>query len=278
MVAAIRGWGIMSRKFAAIVAGCARAATFWQKPYRRALTQAEAACLLTPRLSVPTPKGPLVFEGTTIRALHDPAHLLTDEPETIQWLDGLAPGAMLWDIGANVGAYTLYAASRGLDVMAFEPSAATYATLMRNIHLNHLGARIKALCLAFDAHSHLDSLRMASADAGHSMHAFGRNETVQGTLNAPVVQWVLGYGVDDLIAQFALAAPQHIKLDVDSIEERILVGAVRTLASVQSVMVEIDGSTRESGGGAIRRLLEAAGLSEVEGFCPTARRNVLFRR
>jgi FkbM family methyltransferase len=203
---------------------------------------------------------------------------MTDEPETIQWLDMLPKASRLWDIGANVGAFTLYAARLGIEVMAFEPSAATYATLMRNIHLNQLGSRIKALCLAFDAHSHLNSLRMASADAGHSMHAFGQNETVGGTLQAPVEQWVLGYGIDDFIAHFGLQPPQHIKLDVDSIEERILIGAAETLRMVESVMVEIDGSTRDSGGGAIRHLLETAGLREVIGFCPTARRNVLFRR
>jgi hypothetical protein len=37
--------------------------------------------------------------------------LLTKEPETIAWLDGLGPDDVLWDVGANVGMFSLYAAA-----------------------------------------------------------------------------------------------------------------------------------------------------------------------
>ena len=110
------------------------------------------------------------------------------------------------------------------------------------------------------------------------MHAFGQNETVQGILEDPIEQWVTGYSVDDFIGRFALPPPEHVKLDVDSIEDKILAGARATLCKVKSVMVEIDGSTRATGGGSIRRLLAEAGLHEAEGFCPEAKRNVLFQR
>src|SRR5215212_5841050 len=35
--------------------------------------------------------------------------LLSKEPETIEWLNGLDIDDVLWDIGANVGTFTLYA-------------------------------------------------------------------------------------------------------------------------------------------------------------------------
>ena len=41
--------------------------------------------------------------------------------------------AVLWDIGADIGSYALYAAKRGVRVLAFEPSAATLYALTRNI-------------------------------------------------------------------------------------------------------------------------------------------------
>src|SRR5215467_14181444 len=51
--------------------------------------------------------------------------LLAKEPETIEWIDSFADGDTFWDIGANIGIYSVYAAvSRRVRVLAFEPSAA----------------------------------------------------------------------------------------------------------------------------------------------------------
>ena len=34
------------------------------------------------------------------------------EPETLEWIDTVPEGAVLWDVGANVGLYSVYAALR----------------------------------------------------------------------------------------------------------------------------------------------------------------------
>ena len=36
----------------------------------------------------------------------------TKEPETLEWIDSIPDGSILWDIGANVGLYTCYAAKK----------------------------------------------------------------------------------------------------------------------------------------------------------------------
>ena len=44
------------------------------------------------------------------------------EPETLEWIDRLPEGCVLWDIGANVGFYTVYSTlRRKCRVVAFEP-------------------------------------------------------------------------------------------------------------------------------------------------------------
>ena len=63
------------------------------------------------------------------------------------------------DIGANVGAYTLYAAMRQcVSILAFEPSPASYAALCRNIEVNDSGEQIQAFCIALSGRTQLVAL------------------------------------------------------------------------------------------------------------------------
>ncbi|MFQ5776093.1 MAG: FkbM family methyltransferase [Kiloniellaceae bacterium] len=271
----------MSKTVASTLTALVTGASAWMKPYRRAITRALVAEGLVQEVAVKTAAGPLRFQAPTARALHDPWRLYENEPETIRWLDGLPADEVLWDIGANIGVYALYAAkARGMRVLAFEPSAATYAVLVRNVELNGLDERVDAYCLAFDETNRLDHLYMANTEAGHSMHAFGQTRTVQGEMKAVFRQAVPGFSVDAFRRTFGPPPPDHVKLDVDSIELRILKGARQTLrAHVKTVLVEIDGSTRESGGGGIRELLDGLGFVEDTAFAAgDATRNVLFRK
>jgi FkbM family methyltransferase len=268
----------MSRRIAGALGGLVAGATAWMKPYRRAMTRALVAERLVQRVSIPTPGGPLSFETPSARSLHDPWSLYRAEPETIRWLDLLPAGETLWDIGANIGVYALYAArARGLNVVAFEPSASSYAVLIRNIEINRLGDQIAAYCLAFDAETRLDYLQMEHTEAGHSMHAFGAGRTISGTASAFFRQSVAGFAVDEFCALFRPPPPAHIKLDVDGIEPEILKGAAATLAAhVKTLLVEIEDAVP---GRAIREFLASLGFAEDVAFgAEGARRNVLFRR
>jgi FkbM family methyltransferase len=262
-----------------LLAAIVRAGTAVQRPRRRVVTQAMVGEALDPRIVVPLPEGELVFACPTRRAALDPLNILTGEPETIRWLDRLPEGAVLWDIGANVGTYALYAARRRrARVLAFEPSAATYAVLCDNIHRNRLDGLIDAYCVALSDRTGLDKLYMMNAGAGHSVHAFGRPETIAGRMDNPVAQAAPGFTIDDFTRQFAPPPPEHVKLDVDSIEARIIEGGAETLRRhTQSVMVEIEGNAGRDQ--AIRQALAAAGFAEDLDFArPGDRRNVLFKR
>ena len=267
----------MSRTIASALAGMVRGATGWMKPYRRAMTRALVSERLAQTVTAATAGGPIQFLAPSGRALHDPWALYENEPETIRWLDGMAPGEVLWDIGANIGVYALYAAkARGLRVLAVEPSAASFAVLMGNIELNGLGGRIDAYCLAFDRTTRLDYLHMAATAAGHSMHSFGTTETSRGMIEAKFRQAVPGFTIDGFCALFRPLPPSHIKLDVDGNEAAVLRGAEATLASsVKTALIEIDS---EALGRDIRAILKPLGFVEDTAFAALgARRNVLFR-
>lgn len=222
--------------------------------------------------------GGMKFYSPTARSTHDTNAVLDDaEPETIRWLDDIEEGSVLWDIGANVGAFTIYAAvRRKLRVIAFEPGAQSFAALTRNIELNGLAGRADAYCVALAGKTKLDYLNMANTGAGHSMHAFGSPETVNGRINPVFRQAVPGFTADKFAEQFDAPRPQHIKLDVDSIELDILKGAANLLReSVESVLVEVHG---HDDGDEISRFLSELGFDEVNPADGNAIRNSVFRK
>lgn len=275
----------MSRTVARAWASLIGASIFWMKPRRRAIMKALIGEALAPATALPIGNGVLRFATPTARSLYDPWTLFEGEPETVRWIDAMPANEVLWDIGANTGIYALYAAKRrGIRVLGFEPSASTYALLVRNIELNGLSGLVDAYCLAFDETTRLDYLHMAHTEGGHSMHAFGQAESSLGRIETVFKQSVAGFTVDAFVDLFDPPPPIHILLDVDSIELAVLRGAARTLARhVRTVMVEIQGFNRganpSAGGSPIADYLATLGFREDSAFMASgAKRNVLFRR
>ena len=270
----------MSNTLSAFLAGIVRAGTAYLKPAHRTITRALVCEKLDPTVTVPVADGVLVFACPTKRSAWDPNAFFTNEPETLRWIDTLPEGSVLWDIGANVGMYALYAArQRRCHVVAFEPSAATYAVLCENLHRNGLDELVDAYCLALAGETKLDRLYMADAAAGHALHAFGQTQNVLGQIRKPVMQAVPGFTIDRFIEVFGAAPPDHVKLDVDSIEDRIIWGGAETLRRhTKSILVEFEPGA-PAAALPITAALTALGFAEDKGFARAEdRRNHLFRR
>lgn len=169
--------------------------------------------------------------------------LLTKEPETIEWINTFDKEDVLWDIGANVGVYSLYAALRGIRVCAFEPAPGNYYILSRNIELNGFDERIQSFCLAFNDETRLDSFYMANTELGGALSTFGEAMDWKGESFTPQFkQSMLGFTIDGFISQFSPTFPNHIKIDVDGIEKKIVESALQTFSNklLKSVLVELN--------------------------------------
>ena len=190
--------------------------------------------------------------GRSDLAFHTPTPLLrrraesilTKEPDTIAWLNTLRSDAVLWDVGANVGVFSVYAAAvRGCRVLAFEPSASNYYVLTRNITINRLEHHVMAYCVALSGTTGLGVLNLDSAEPGSALSQFGRpgEGSPYSSNPQPVAQGTIGFTIDDFIAHFGVAVPTHLKLDVDGLEWPILQGARSTLsdARLETVIVEL---------------------------------------
>lgn len=212
--------------------------------------------------------------------------LFTKEPETIAWIESFSERDVFWDIGANVGVYSIYAAAvRGCRVVAFEPSPTNFYVLTKNIQLNGLSERIVAFPFALSDVTGMGQLNMHTLEPGGALSHFG--ERVEGiSLDAhthfPVEHRLhaAGFTADALRAAMALEFPHHIKLDVDGIEDRILAGAQGLLGDkrLKSVLVELDSGSALADKAA-RSLSEVGfGLLDLPQGARASGANLLFRR
>ena len=168
------------------------------------------------------------------------------EPDTVEWIETfMKDGEVLYDVGANVGAYSLLASkfSEGkVQVMAFEPSFLNYSQLCKNLVTNHCERSILPFNIALSDQTGIADFNLRVLVPGSAVHSLGEAISSEGEVFKPVaILPVIRYRLDDFIDQFELPAPNHIKIDVDGTEYDILKGMDKTLdgPSVRTMMLEI---------------------------------------
>ena len=139
----------------------------------------------------------------------------------------LDPGEVFWDVGANVGYFSLVAAAAvGAtgEVVAFEPGAAALERLTENVSLNpYKNIRIFNLAVA-DADGEA-TLYRADGIADSSASLFSAAAGAAGGETCRTV------ALDGLLQQEGLRPPDFLKLDVEGAELAALQGAAGLLTA-----------------------------------------------
>jgi len=110
-----------------------------------------------------------------------------------------------------------------------------------------------------------DLLYMTNTELGGALSSFAEAVDWKGEpFTASFKQAMIGFSVDDFVSQFNPLFPNHIKIDVDGIENKIIKGAKHTLSDkrVKSILVELD-SNRESYCKEVMESIEQAGLKFI---------------
>jgi FkbM family methyltransferase len=267
----------MSRTLARILHGLTGVVTLGQTPAKRAATVSR----LMERFDqdgahvVQTRYGSLkmlALRGPHLAAAAIGFH--EEEPETLAWIDAMAPGDVFYDVGAATGLFSLYAAQRpGITVYAFEPKATSYGVMIEHLALNGMGERVSDTTAAIQL-----SLSALAPQSG--MNSVGGVADQFGKVQSVFSQGALAYRLDDLVTTFALTPPTQLKIDVDGIEGLILRGAPLTLKGVKSVVIEVEGENAAEATTRIDPPLLAAGLVEDVTFRTrgSARNRLYVRR
>ncbi len=268
----------MSGRFAKVLAGSVKLLTAPMKRYTVARTRAFVSEQLLQVWPVETRYGVLKFYCPSGKSIKRAANFFRQEPQIAEWMNTMMQeGDVIWDIGANIGVYALYAALRtDITVLAFEPSAQTFAVLVKNIEINGLGERVHAYCVALDKSTRPGTFHLSHTAPGHAMHAFGAPETVHGVFQPEFSHSMLAFSVDDFYRIFKVRKPDHIKLDVDGNEADILKGSKETLKGVRSVLVEMVDNNGVVAGGEVAPILENHGFHLDNTFSSRIKRDKLF--
>jgi FkbM family methyltransferase len=186
----------------------------------------------------------LTFDATSKTQISRARRLLTKEPDLINWLDDhLTEMDNFYDIGANVGTYSIYAARKCKLVVAIEPESSNYAVLNRNIFLNALDRKLQALNLALHDDETLSILHINNFQPGKSGHSFHVEiESPVDSGETKFHQAVIGMPLDTLVERYSLPCPNLVKIDVDGNEARILDGMEKILKNLElrSIAIEIN--------------------------------------
>lgn len=177
--------------------------------------------------------------------------LLDKEKGTIAWLAReLKPDDVFYDIGANIGVYTIFAAHRiGAQggVVSFEPHIPNAASLIQNIFLNGQQSKVQLVSAALTNSPSYRPFNYQSLEAASSTSQYGGN-SYEGDVFSPVfVEIKHGCAIDGLIAAGVIRKPNLVKIDVDGLDYEVLEGMRDLLASPEgprSIQVELGSDSK----------------------------------
>ena len=148
-------------------------------------------------------------------------------------LHALRAGDLFLDIGANIGAFSILAASRGASVLGFEPAPETFTRLLDNVHINRFESLIDCRNQALGSEEGKLRFTVQLDSINHVATPEDKGEVIEVPL----------------VSLDSLALPlegRHVllKIDVEGFELPVLRGATKLLQhpGVLAVIMEVNGS------------------------------------
>ena len=177
------------------------------------------------------------------------------EPETLKWIKKFKLSnkskIIFWDIGANVGLYSLYSCfthAKDIEVVSFEPSVNNLKSLATNISINNFEDQVKICSNPLNDKVKFSKLNESSFIEGSALNSFANNFDFEGKKFDPILSYqTFGLTLDYLIDNSHLKIPNYIKIDVDGNEHLILKGLKNNLSKKEicEIMIEINENYKE---------------------------------
>jgi FkbM family methyltransferase len=143
-----------------------------------------------------------------------------------------------FDIGANVGSYTLLAAGIcGSKTVAMEPVRSTFQLLEQNVVLNKLSGNVELINAGAGSEA---GVIFFSSDEDTTNHAISNEEVPVHAEPVSIIK------IDSLLSRYI---PSIVKIDVEGYETKVLEGMPELLREprLKSIIIELNGSGKRYG-------------------------------
>lgn len=190
------------------------------------------------------------------------------ETEVLDFIDQLNKDDILYDLGSAEGRFSLYAALKGIRVLAFEPENKNYDVFMENIKLNPgVDKKLTVYNLAVGETNQASTIKVGQPWAGGHQKIVaagpGRDDLDFSFHEEQAITIVC---FDDFLENNEAPFPTALKIDIDGSEISFVKGAKKTLADsrVKKIIFElciVDKSYIE-----IINLLNSVGYQEQSRF------------
>lgn len=210
----------------------------------------------------------VTFWIPTFKMLDD-LETLAEKKLILSFLKSLRTGDTVWDVGANIGIYALFAAKAvGMQghVVAIEPEPRTRALLERNIILNNLH-NVTVLDCALGKENTIRML-YSSATPNPGSHSLAQRTDYRVKRKGISVPTIKG---DTLIQQKKVYAPHILKIDVEGAEMDVLTGMISVFQehTIRMMVIEIHPNVLPLFGASVNdveTLIRSLGFSSIARF------------
>ena len=171
------------------------------------------------------------------------SNIYSKEPETIQWIKNFKTKnnkIIFWDIGANVGIFSIYAACyhETIQIYAHEPNFKNLSLLSKNISINNFQNNIYINQMPLGE----NSLKLDTFFEGDDTEG-GANSSFKKLVNHSTNNYkIIGTNINFLLNKEIFEYPNYIKIDIDGLEDLVLNSADKALnySELKSILIETD--------------------------------------
>jgi len=176
---------------------------------------------------------------------------IEDEPKTIKWIESFDSDSVFYDIGSNVGGFSVISAiaQPNVKVYSFEPNFINFYVQTYVCKTNKI-KNVFPLNIAINDTKQFNYFKYDYTYKG-SKGTFGtelRDQMLQSDYSNPFKRGInmevgiLGLSLDSLVYEFNMPKPNYIKIDVDGNDLLALKGAKLLLddPALKEIFIEID--------------------------------------
>lgn len=197
-----------------------------------------------------------------------------EELDLCKWIDTFKDNDVFYDIGANVGMFTIYAAKKNIKTYAFEPHASNLEILYYNTYLNKLNELIIIIPNALSSSDEVININHRDLTGGVAKNNIISNKINNKNYNLNFK--TLSISLDNLITFNNFDYPNKIKIDVDGLEFEILNGGKKVINKADEIMLEMyeNSTVRHKEFNNIIKIMKELNFKEVKKI----KNNVYFKK